>query len=108
MNTDVTLSFAVNSALARAKIASAKNSDSEFIVGSISTDGGGIVRNVIVPMGLNLVDFGFLTLKEFAQKTSYNPARMLGLKNKGELKGGFDADIAVINLENKTPYLSVI
>ncbi|MCI6989777.1 MAG: dihydroorotase family protein [Campylobacter sp.] len=107
MNTDVTLSFAVNPASVRAMIASKKD-NGEFIVGSISTDGGGIVRNVIVPMGLNLVDFGFLSLKEFAQKTSLNPAKMLGLTNKGKLKEGFDADIAVINLNKRVPYLSVI
>ena len=78
------------------------------MVDCISTDGGGIPRNVIVQMGLALVKLQALTLKEFVQKTSYNPARILGLTQKGHLRSGADADISVLNLETQQPVMSLV
>lgn len=89
-------------------LAAAKNEQGDFIVGSISTDGGGIPRNVIIPMGLNMVEMQALTLLEFVQKTSYNPARMLGLTNKGVLAAGYDADITVIDRVKKQPLMTMV
>jgi len=76
-------------------------------VDAISTDGGGIPRNVIVEMGLALVKLQALTLVEFAKKASLNPARILGLTNKGSLRVGADADITVVNLERQQAALGI-
>jgi predicted amidohydrolase len=106
--TDATVSFKVNPPEPRIRLAVAKRPDGAFVVDCISTDGGGIPRNVIVSMGLALVKLQALTLKEFVQKTSYNPARILGLKQKGHFQMGADADITVVNLEKQEPVMSLV
>lgn len=106
--TDVSVSFAVNPAEPRVRLASAKRPNGRFVVDCISTDGGGIPRNVIIPMGLALVALGALNLKEFVQKTSYNPAQMLGLVNKGALSIGKDADITVIDKEKSEAIMTIV
>jgi hypothetical protein len=52
--TDTTVSFRVNPPEPRLRLATAKRPSGEFVVDCISTDGGGIPRNVIVEMGLAL------------------------------------------------------
>lgn len=74
----------------------------------ISTDGGGIPRNVIIPMGLALVELGALSIKELVQKTSYNPSRMLGLINKGSIAVGKDADITVVDTEKREALMTIV
>ncbi len=105
--TDTTVSFSVNPPMPRIRLATARRESGEFVIDSISTDGGGIPRNVIVSMGLSLVKLQALSIEEFVVKTSRNPARILGLKNKGHLGAGADADISVLNLKQQTPYMSV-
>lgn len=95
--TDVSVSFAVNPLEPRIRLLSARRPDGGFVVDCISTDGGGIPRNVIIPLGLALIDLGALSWKEFVRKASYNPSRMMGLRDKGSLAEGKDADITVIN-----------
>lgn len=95
------VSFAVNPFDARARLATAKNPQGGFVVPCIGTDGGGIPRNVIVESGLSLVKMDGLKIEEFVQKTSVNPARWLGLKNKGHLSEGADADITIIDMEKQ-------
>jgi hypothetical protein len=107
-NTDTTVSFKVNPPEPRIRLAAAKRSNGAFVVDCISTDGGGIPRNVIVAMGLALVKLQALTLKEFVQKTSYNPARILGLTNKGHFTLGADADISVLDLEGQQAVMSLV
>ncbi len=94
---DVYMCFPVNSPKAIFLCATEKRDDGEFVVDSISTDGGSIPRNFIIKNGLPLVKFGGLNLKEFVKKTSYNPAKVLGLKNKGSLRIGKDADVTIID-----------
>ncbi len=106
--TDVTVSFAVNPVEPRIRMAVAKRPDDNFVVDCISTDGGGIPRNVIIPMGLALLDVGALSWKEFVRKTSYNPAKMLGLSDKGSLAEGKDADITVIDAKNRKADMTLI
>ncbi len=106
--TDATVSFKVNPPEPRIRLAVAKRPTGAFVVDCISTDGGGIPRNVIVSMGLALVKLQALTLKEFVQKTSYNPARILGLTRKGHFQLGSDADISVLNLEKQEPVMSLV
>jgi formylmethanofuran dehydrogenase subunit A len=76
-------------------------------VDCISTDGGGIPRNVTVEMGLALVRLGALSLDEFVIKTSWNPARMLNLQNKGHLSVGADADVTVLDIGCHEPVLTM-
>lgn len=105
---DVGGSFNINPPLPRIALAQAKRDDGSFVVDAISTDGGCIPRNVILSQGLSLVKLDILSLSEFAQKTSLNPARMLRLENKGHLSINADADITVYNLETQTPVASFI
>ena len=106
--TNVSVSFAVNPVEPRIRLCAAKRADGSFVVDCISTDGGGIPRNVIIPMGLALLDLGAFSWKEFVRKTSHNPARMLGLSNKGSLAEGKDADITVINTRKRKAEMSLI
>jgi dihydroorotase len=47
-----------------------------------------------------LVKPGIIDLKQMVDRMSTSPARIVGLKEKGTIKEGFDADIAIID-ENK-------
>ncbi len=105
--TDTTVSFSVNPPEPRLRLATAKRPDGGFVVDAISTDGGGIPRNVIVAMGLSLVKLQALTLQEFVLKASYNPAQILGLVNKGHFRDGADADVTVVDLERQRPVLAM-
>jgi hypothetical protein len=97
--TNVWISFRVNVPSSTFLCATLKDEDGKFIVDAISTDGGSIPRNVTVESGLSLVKYGALTLKEFVEKTSINPARMFGMASKGHLGEGADADMTVLDLE---------
>ena len=108
LGTDATVSFKVNPPEPRLRLAVAKRPTGAFVVDCISTDGGGIPRNVIVSMGLALVKLQALTLKEFVQKASYNPARILGLSQKGHFQPGADADISVLNLDKQEAVMSLV
>ena len=50
---------------------------------------------------LNHVNKGKITLKKVIELLSYNPAKIYKIKNKGQIKKNFDADITIIDL-NKT------
>ena len=106
-DTDTTVSFAVNPEIPRLRLASAKRDDGEYVVDCISTDGGGIPRNVIVPLGLSLVKLGALSLEGFVLKTSRNPAAMLGLADKGQLGVGADGDVTVLDMECLKPMMAI-
>ena len=105
--TDTTVSFRINPEIPRLRLVSAKKDNGEFVVDCISTDGGGIPRNVTVEMGLCLVKLQVLSMAEFVVKTSRNPAEILGLKNKGHLSIGADADISVLDLTSQKPVMSL-
>jgi hypothetical protein len=98
------LSFPVNSRVSAQMTATARMSegglafegDGAFIVDTLTSDGGGW-RNVILEKGLDLVDFGFLTLRQFVSKASDLPARVLSLPEKGQLGVGADADVIVVD-----------
>ena len=107
-DTDVGGSFNVNPPLPRIELAQAKRPDGAFVVDAISTDGGCIPRNVILSLGLSLVKLDVLSLTEFVQKTSLNPARMLRLKDKGHLSVGADADITVFDYLRQEPVASFV
>lgn len=55
----------------------------------------------LIPLTLKLVEEDVIDLNDMVRLTSFNPAKILNLKNKGEIKEGFLADITIIdpNLE---------
>ena len=105
--TDTVASFNANPPEPRIRLITAKRKSGEFVVDSISTDGGGIPRNVIVSMGLSLVKLQALSIQEFVIKTSRNPAKMMGLSKKGHLGIGADADVTVLDFEKQIPAMSI-
>lgn len=96
-DTDLPMSFPVNSPQATFITATARDDSGEFIVDAICTDGGANPRNVAVERGMALVRYGALTLKELAEKVSAAPAEMFGLTSKGHLGEGADADITTVD-----------
>ncbi len=107
-DTDVSMSFPVNKPEASFLCATRKDSRGNFVVDAISTDGGGIPRNVAVEYGLALVRYGALTMDEFVLKVSSAGASMLGLHDKGHLGAGADADITVIDEDLGIPVMTVV
>ena len=105
--TDVTVSFPVNPEMPRLRLATAKRRNDEFVVDCLITDGGGIPRNVTVASGLCLVKLSALSMEEFVLKTSRNPARILGLVDKGHLGIGTDADVSVVDIDRQKPVMSI-
>lgn len=92
----VDASFAgVNPFVSRHFFLTERRADGSFLVDGISTDGGGLPRNVILEDGLSFVRLGEISAIDFARKTSLLPARMLGLSNKGSLEAGADADLTI-------------
>ena len=52
----------------------------------------------IVPVMLSHVNSGKLTINQFVKLLCENPVNIFGIKNKGKIQKGFDADITIINL----------
>lgn len=52
----------------------------------------------LVPLMLNHVAAGRLTLERFVDLTSAGPARVFGMRAKGRLAPGYDADLTVVDL----------
>ena len=52
----------------------------------------------LVPLMLNHVNAGRLTLERFVDLTSAGPARVFGIKSKGRLAPGYDADLTLVDL----------
>jgi len=104
---EITLSFNVNPSINSIAFVMHKDKSNKFTVDALSTDGGGIHRNVIIRQGLPLTAYSGFDMKDFVRKVSVNPARLLGLKNKGHLAVGADADITVIDMMECKPYMAV-
>ena len=52
-------------------------------------------------LSLMLVSDNIITLPDLVKKLSANPAKLLGLDNKGALKVGADADVTIIDLNKE-------
>ena len=55
----------------------------------------------LVPVMLNHVKNGKLTLQQFINFVCENPATIFGIKNKGYIKVGYDADFTIVDLDKK-------
>jgi dihydroorotase len=53
----------------------------------------------LVPIMLNHVNAGKLSLERFVDLTSHGPQRIFGLAGKGRIAEGYDADFTIIDLE---------
>jgi len=56
----------------------------------------------LLPLLLNEVNKGTLSLEMVARLTAENPARIFGIKDKGRIEEGYDADLTVIDLEKES------
>lgn len=54
---------------------------------------------MMLPLLLNAVNEEKLSLEKVVELTSFNPARIFGIKDKGMLKEGYDADITIVDME---------
>lgn len=55
----------------------------------------------LVPIMLNHVHDGRLSLHKFVELVTTNPCRVFGVKSKGRLRQGFDADITIVDLKKE-------
>lgn len=53
----------------------------------------------LVPLMLHHVHEGRLSLRRFVEMVTENPCRVFGIKNKGRLRQGYDADITIVDLK---------
>jgi len=55
----------------------------------------------LVPLMLDHVSAGRLTLERFVDLTSAGPARLFGIAAKGRIAAGYDADLTIVDLKRK-------
>jgi dihydroorotase len=55
----------------------------------------------LVPLMLDHVNAGRLTLLRFVDLTSAGPARLFGMAAKGRIAAGYDADLTVVDLKRR-------
>ena len=55
----------------------------------------------LVPVMLNHVNDGKLTLEQFINSVCENPVKIFGIKNKGFIKEGYDADFTIVDMNKK-------
>jgi hypothetical protein len=107
-STNASLSFPVNPATSAFTLTTEKYDDGEFRIDSVSTDGGSLPRNVAIERTMALVRFGALTLSEAVLKLSLNPARVMGLVNKGHFSEGADGDVTVVDPQSGRAVMSLV
>jgi dihydroorotase len=55
----------------------------------------------LVPVMLDHVNKGRLTIERFVDLTSHGPARIFGIAQKGRIAEGYDADLTIVDLRKK-------
>jgi dihydroorotase len=55
----------------------------------------------LVPIMLDHVNAGRLTLQRFVDLTSHGPQRLFGMRGKGRIAVGYDADLTVVDLKRR-------
>ena len=53
----------------------------------------------LVPIMLDHVNAGRLTLERFVDLTSHGPQRLFGIRGKGRIAAGYDADLTIVDLQ---------
>ena len=53
----------------------------------------------LIPVMLNHVNDGNLTLNQLINLVCENPVKIFGIKNKGYIKEGFDADFTIVDMK---------
>jgi dihydroorotase len=53
----------------------------------------------LLPIMLNHVNNGKLSLEHLVRLIAHNPVRLFGIKNKGHIRKGFDADLTLVDLK---------
>ena len=54
-----------------------------------------------MPVMLNHVNDGKLSLEQLIKLVCENPVKIFGIKNKGFIKEGFDADFTIVDMNKK-------
>ena len=55
----------------------------------------------LVPIMLDHVNRGRLTLERFVDLTSHGPGRIFGIARKGRIATGYDADFTIVDLKQR-------
>jgi dihydroorotase len=55
----------------------------------------------LVPIMLDHVNAGRLTLERFVDLTSHGPQRLFGIRGKGRIAEGYDADLTIVDLKRE-------
>ena len=55
----------------------------------------------LVPVMLNHVNDGKLSLEQLMNSICENPVKIFGIKDKGFIKEGFDADFTIVDMDKK-------
>ena len=58
-------------------------------------------RETLVPIMLDHVNSGRLSLQRFVDLTSAGPQRLFGLVGKGRIAAGYDADFTIVDLKRR-------
>jgi dihydroorotase len=66
-----------------------------------SSPSGATGVQTLVPIMLDHVNAGRLTLARFVDLTSAGPARLFGIARKGRIAAGFDADLTIVDLKRR-------
>jgi len=53
----------------------------------------------MLPLMLNAVNEGRISLEKVVELTSFNPAMKFGILGKGLLEAGYDADITIVDMD---------
>jgi len=55
----------------------------------------------LVPVMLNAVNDGKLSLERFVDLTSHGPGRIFGIAGKGRIAEGYDADFTIVDMKRR-------
>ncbi len=62
----------------------------------------------LLPTMLNLVSEGWITMEKLVEMTSYTPAALYQLPNKGRLEVGYDADLVIVDMKKELTYTEAL
>jgi dihydroorotase len=74
---------------------------SEKLAGYPNTPSGLTGVQTLVPLMLDFVNQKKISLERFVELTSKNPAKIFGVRNKGSIEVGKDADFTIVDMNTK-------